>query len=419
MAVQVTVLPSRRCLFDDPVQIRVTGLVPQQAVTLRACLLDEGGELFQAHAHYRAGDSGELDLTSCPALGGSYSGVEPMGLLWSLRSKTPHKRLAKRNVMTPFCVDLEVYEGHGDMSQLLGKCTHERYFLGEGVKRISVREGRLKATLFLPPGPGPFPGLIDLYGSGGGLVEYRASLLASRGFVTLALAYMAFEDLPAMPEILELDYFQEAIDFLQKQQQVKDSGIGVLGLSKGADLALSMATFLPGIKAAVSISGSGFNSFIPLRGDGFTIPAHPYDLGRVKTSEESGLIDFSDILDDHRDPATWDSRIPVEKSLAKFLFLTGLDDKNWKSDLYCRDAVQRLHQSGRKVEFCSYSGAGHLLEPPYLPLCQSSIHKVLGAFVQWGGQWREHARAQEDAWHRIQAFFWKHLMNSDIPKSNL
>lgn len=220
MAVQVTVLPSPRCLFDDPVQIRVTGLLPQQAVTLRACLLDEAGELFQAHARYRAGGSGELDLTRCPALGGSYSGVEPMGLLWSLQSKTPYKRLAKRNVLTPFCVDLEVYEGHGDMSRLLGKCTHERYFLGEGVKRISVREGRLKATLFLPPGPGPFPGLIDLYGSGGGLVEYRASLLASRGFVTLALAYMAFEDLPAMPEILELDYFQEAIDFLQKQQQI-------------------------------------------------------------------------------------------------------------------------------------------------------------------------------------------------------
>uniref|UniRef100_A0A8B9BEC8 Acyl-CoA thioesterase 1 n=1 Tax=Anser brachyrhynchus TaxID=132585 RepID=A0A8B9BEC8_9AVES len=419
MAVQVTVLPSPTCLFDDPVQICVTGLLPQQEVTLRACLVDEGGELFQAHARYRAGSSGELDLTCSPALGGSYSGVEPMGLLWSLRSKTPYKRLAKRNVLTPFCVDLEVYEGHGDMSRLLGKCTHERSFLGEGVKRISVREGRLKATLFLPPGPGPFPGLIDLYGSGGGLVEYRASLLASRGFVTLAVAYMAFEDLPAMPEILELDYFEEAVRFLQKQQQVKDTGIGVLGLSKGADLALSMATFLPGIKAAVSISGSGFNSFIPLRGNGFTIPPHPYDLGRMKTSNESDLVDFSEILDDHRDPATWHCRIPLERSLAKFLFLSGLDDMNWKSDLYCQDAVQRLRHCGRKVEFCSYSGAGHLLEPPYLPLCQASIHKVLGLFVQWGGQWREHAKAQEDAWHRIQAFFWQHLMDSDIPKSNL
>lgn len=152
MAVQVTVLPSPRCLFDDPVQICVAGLLPQQAVTLRASLVDESGELFQAHARYRAGSSGELDLSRSPALGGSYSGVEPMGLLWSLQSKTPYKRLAKRNVLTPFYVDLEVYEGHGDMSRLLGKCTNERWFLGEGVKRIPVREGRLKATLFLPPG---------------------------------------------------------------------------------------------------------------------------------------------------------------------------------------------------------------------------------------------------------------------------
>lgn len=152
MAVRVSVLPARRCLFDEPVQICVAGLQPRQAVTLRASLLDESGELFQAHALYRAESSGELDLSRSPALGGSYLGVEPMGLLWALQSKTPYKRLAKRNVLTPLCVDLEVYEGHGDMSRLLGKCTHERWFLGEGVKRISVREGRLRATLFLPPG---------------------------------------------------------------------------------------------------------------------------------------------------------------------------------------------------------------------------------------------------------------------------
>lgn len=152
MTVRLSVLPSLRCLFDEPVQIRVAGLQPQQAVTLRASLVDESGELFQSHALYRAGSSGELDLSRSPALGGSYLGVEPMGLLWALRSKTPYKRLAKRNVLTPFCVDLEVYEGHGDTNHLLGKCTNERWFLGEGVKRISVREGRLRATLFLPPG---------------------------------------------------------------------------------------------------------------------------------------------------------------------------------------------------------------------------------------------------------------------------
>ncbi|EMP39600.1 Acyl-coenzyme A thioesterase 3 [Chelonia mydas] len=419
MAVSVKVLPSPKCLFDDPIQIKVEGLSPLQEVTLRASLTDENGELFQSFAYYRAESNGELDLTCSSALGGSYSGVEPMGLLWSLESKTPFKRLAKKNVLTPFYVHVEVFEGHDITSQLLGKCINERKFLGEGVERIPVREGRLRATLFLPPGSGSFPGLIDLYGSGGGLVEYRASLLASRGFVTLALAYLAFEDIPAFPDILELDYFGEAVEFLRKQQQVKGTGIGVLGLSKGADLALSLATFLPGIQAAVSISGCGVNSFIPLRVNGFTIPPHPYDLGRMKTVGDSGIIDFSEVLDDPRDPATWACRIPVEKSPAKLLFLSAQDDRNWKSELYCREVVHCLRQCGRDVEFYSYPGAGHLLEPPYLPLCQASIHKLSGGYMLWGGQWREHARAQDDSWHRIQVFFQQHLLASDAIKSNL
>ncbi|XP_054828081.1 acyl-coenzyme A thioesterase 1-like [Eublepharis macularius] len=412
MAAKIAVLPSPTCLYDDPVQVKVEGLSALQAVTLRASLEDETGELFQSFAYYRAESNGELDLTRSASLGGSYSGVEPMGLLWALEAQTPMKRLAKRNVLTPFRVAYEVYEGHGLRGRLLGRCVSERRFLAEGVARIPVREGRLKATLFLPPGPGPFPGLIDLYGSGGGLVEYRASLLASRGFATLALAYLAFEDFPAFPELIELEYFGEAVAFLQKQQQVKALAIGVLGLSKGADMALALAAFWPGIRAAVSISGSGFNCFIPLRVKGRMIPALSYDLQKLKTVGD--VVDSSEILDDPRDPATWECRIPVEKSSSKFLFLSGQDDRNWQSERYCQEAVQRLQQNGRHVEFYCYPGAGHLLEPPYLPLCYASIHKAFGLVMLWGGKWREHAKAQEDAWQRIQTFFRQHLQDSSI-----
>ncbi|XP_030415414.1 LOW QUALITY PROTEIN: acyl-coenzyme A thioesterase 5-like [Gopherus evgoodei] len=219
MVVSVKVLPSPKCVFFDPIQITVEGLSPLQKVTLRASLTGENGEFFQSFAYYRAESNGELDLTCSSALAGSYSGVEPMGLLWSLESETPFKRLAK-NVLTPFYVHVEVFEGHDITNQLVGKCINEQKFLGEGAKRILVREGRLKATLFLPTRSGPFPGLIDLYGTGGALPEYRASLLASRGFVTLALTYLVFEDIPAFTDILELDYFGEAVEFLQKQQQV-------------------------------------------------------------------------------------------------------------------------------------------------------------------------------------------------------
>ncbi|XP_066488239.1 acyl-coenzyme A thioesterase 1-like [Tiliqua scincoides] len=418
MGVQIVVLPSRKCLQDEPVQVRVEGLPPLQEVTLRASLQDDSGEPFQALAYYRAGSSGELDLTVSASLGGSYSGVEPMGLLWSLESKTPYKRLAKRNVRTPFRVAYEVYEGRGVAGQLLDTCTCERWFLAEGVQRIPVREGRLRATLFLPPGPGPFPGLIDLYGSGGGLVEYRASLLASRGFVTLALAYLAYEDLSSFPEFLELEYFGEAVEFLRSQPQVKTMGIGVLGLSKGSDIALALASFWPGVRAAVSISGSGVNAFIPLRVKGVTIPAHPYNLDKIKISSVAGSMDISEMMDDPQDPATWESCIPVEKSSAKFLFFSGQDDKNLRSEQFCRETVKRLQQSGRHVEFYCYPGAGHLLEPPYLPLCCVSDHRSFGALFSWGGKWKEHAKAQEDAWHRILTFFRQHLLDS-ATKSHL
>ncbi|XP_042322657.1 LOW QUALITY PROTEIN: acyl-coenzyme A thioesterase 1-like [Sceloporus undulatus] len=414
------VSPGGLCLMDEAVSVSVSGLAPFSEVAVRASLEDEGGVLFQSWAWFRAGARGELELGRAPSLGGSYLGREAMGLLWALRPppEQPRRRLAKRDVGRPFGVAFEVFQGREPRGTPLCRALSPRGFMAPGLRRLPVREGRLRATLFLPPGPGPFPGLLDLYGSGGGLVEYRASLLASRGYVTLALAYLAFEDLPSFPDVIELDYFGEAVEFLKKQEQVQSTRIGVIGLSKGADIALALATFWPGIQAAVSISGSGVNSFIPLKVKDLTIPPHPFDLSKSKVTGDSELVDYSEILDDPRDPATWQCRIPVEKSLSKFLFLSGEDDRNWPSQQFCREAVRRLQESGRHVEFYCYPGAGHLLEPPYLPLCTASFHKIFGVFVLWGGKLKEHAKAQEDAWQRILAFFKQHLQDPPV-KCNL
>ena len=56
--------------------------------------------------------------------------------------------------------------------------------------------------------------MIDLLGGAGGLIEFKASLLASRGFAALALAYMGFEDLPEFPTVMDMDYFEEAANWL-------------------------------------------------------------------------------------------------------------------------------------------------------------------------------------------------------------
>ncbi|XP_049754639.1 acyl-coenzyme A thioesterase 6 isoform X2 [Elephas maximus indicus] len=215
MAATVILEPAGRCSWDEPANIVVRGLAPGQKVTLRASLRDEKGALFQAHARYCADGGGELDLARAPTLGGSFVGLEPMGLIWALEPEKPLLRLVKRDVQTPFAVELEVLEGHEPEPQkVLGRAVHERYFLRPGVRREPVRAGRVRATLFLPPGMGPFPGVIDLFGGGGGLCEYRASLLSGHGFAVLALAYFRFEDLPEYLNDVHLEYFEEAVDFM-------------------------------------------------------------------------------------------------------------------------------------------------------------------------------------------------------------
>lgn len=71
--------------------------------------------------------------------------------------------------------------------------------------------------------PGPFPGIVDVFGAGGGLLEYRASLLAGKGFAVMALAYYNYDDLPKSMESLHLEYFEEAVNCLLSHPQVGTS----------------------------------------------------------------------------------------------------------------------------------------------------------------------------------------------------
>ncbi|KAM4012972.1 acyl-coenzyme A thioesterase 1-like [Anomaloglossus baeobatrachus] len=249
-------------------------------------------------------------------------------------------------------------------------------------------------------------------------MEHRASLLASHGFCTMALAYFDYEDLPKILGGLHLDYFGNALEFLRCHPKVNKERIGVIGISKGADLALSMATFLPGIKAVVSVCGCGANTFAPLPCGEFVIPCLGFSAEKIKLTE-NGEFDFSESMDDLLDPENSECLIPVERSSAAFLILSGLDDKNWPSAAYADQLVARLREHRKDVEGHTYPGAGHLLEPPYMPLCHASHHKLLGMPILWGGQMMEHAKAQEDAWKKILTFFSKHLKGTNFAMCRL
>uniref|UniRef100_A0A4X1TN75 Acyl-coenzyme A thioesterase 4-like n=1 Tax=Sus scrofa TaxID=9823 RepID=A0A4X1TN75_PIG len=430
MAATVVLEPAGRCRWDEPVRIAVRGLAPGQRVTLRASLRDEKGALFRAHARYCADADGQLDLARAPALGGSFVGLEPMGLLWALEPEKPFWRFVKRDVQTPFAVKLEVFDGHEpepQAEQLLGVAVHDRCARAGCAPRSSYLQVSLgclgRAHVFPRPRVvldtasrgvrlwrlGPFPGIIDIFGMGGGLLEYRASLLAGHGFATLALAYCDFEDLPKKFDTIHLDYFEEALCYMLQHTQVKGPGIGLLGISLGADICLSMASFLKNISATVSINGSGFNGNKPIYYKETSIPPLGHDLRRMKVAF-SGLLDIVDIRNDIVGGYENPCMIPIEKAQGPILFIVGQDDHNWRSELYAQIASERLQAHGKgKAQIISYPGTGHYIEPPYFPMCPASLHRLLDKPVIWGGEPRAHSKAQIDAWKQILTFFSKHL----------
>ena len=158
-------LRPKSSLIDKITKINVSRLKPQQNITIGAKVLGDKGETFESHAHFIAGKNGEVDVCRDPSLGGSYSGVSPVGLLWSMKPAPGQRkgiRLMKSDVTKPYNIVLNCFDNHVTPSvsslKLLARVTFQKWYIAEGVKRIPVREGRIRGTLFIPPGDGPFPG---------------------------------------------------------------------------------------------------------------------------------------------------------------------------------------------------------------------------------------------------------------------
>lgn len=414
--VQLIATPSN-ALADEPVSIRATGLPPSKIVTIKATVKDEQDNVFQSKGFYKANEAGEVDLEQTAALGGDYVGVHPMGLFLFLKPKKAFHRLIKKDVMnSPLCICLDLYDSVTLLETVtipsIASQRVQRWFVGPGVKREQIQEGRVRGALFLPPGKGPFPGIIDLFGFIGGLVEFRASLLASHGFAVLALAFFAYEDLPEKLQEVDLDYFEEAANFLLSHPKIQQPGIGVISTSKGAEIALAMACYLKQVTATVCINGPTTTIDFPLRYRDLVVTPiqHAPERSQVHVS---GALSTRHTTDHVQDKLYSQNILPVENAQGKILFIVGESDECLDSKLHAQRAMDQLQRHGKSSgRMLAYPGAGHLIEPPYSPFCFMSWHSVMGQPMCWGGDPMAHAAAQEHSWKEIQKFFRQHLLQS-------
>ncbi|XP_034276120.1 bile acid-CoA:amino acid N-acyltransferase isoform X3 [Pantherophis guttatus] len=407
-------------LADSPVKIYASGLAPSQLVTLYASLTDERGIKFAARAFYQANQNGEVDVAQVSALGGNYTGVWPMGLFYTLKAEKMFHRLLKRDVTgSPFYVQISLFDSTVmlPIHEPLATCTVERWYAAPGVERIPIKSGRVRGALFLPPGPGPFPGLIDLFGGAGGLIEFRAGLLASKGFAVLALAFFGYDDLPQTLEVIDLEYFEEASRLLLKNPKVRGPGLGVIGLSKGAEIALAMSTFLKEIVASVCINGPTRMCGTPLHFHDISIPGASFPYEKLVINE-MGLISTFHGMGHPLDQTPDVSTIPIEKAQGHILFVVGEVDQSFNSKVFAEAAMARAKKHGKNnCSLLSYPGAGHLIEPPGSPVCYAYPLRFSLFPVRWGGEVKPHAKAQEHSWNEILIFLKFHL--GPIQNSNL
>lgn len=124
-----------------------------------------------------------------------------------------------------------------------------------------------------------------------------------------------------------------------------------------------------------------------------------------------GLAQFQYCFEEARSKGSETFLLPIEKAQGHFLFIVGEDDKNINSKAYAEQATEQLRRNRKNNwTLLSYPGAGHLLEPPYSPLCCASKVSKFHLVMNWGGEAAPHAVAQEHSWKEILKFLRKHLI---------
>ncbi|HJS96280.1 MAG TPA: acyl-CoA thioesterase/bile acid-CoA:amino acid N-acyltransferase family protein [Solirubrobacteraceae bacterium] len=356
---QVAVAPAFS-LFDQPVHIVVSSVGSHRNVVVQLTSVDEKGHEFASRATFRSNGSGRVDLASTPATGGSYSGVDPMGLIDALQTASGQSSSYFWSRQHPGRFRIIVTEDGSKVAS--GGFSRRGYLPGVTVSNESIAATGFYGQFWRPrPGNPRRPGVLEFGGSEGGLDgQLLGAGLASAGFPTLNIAYFGEPGLPSELSDIPLEYFARALRWLARQPEVVAGQIYVSGVSRGSEAALLLGVHYPKLVHGVIASSPSDLSFgsYPDRGSAaWTYAGKPVPHS-LSFSPDIPVLD----------PA---AEIHVEQIHGPVLLDCGTDDQIWTSCAYAQAIQNRLsaaHDRFPHVLF-RYRGAGHFVGVliPYEP----------------------------------------------------
>ena len=272
------------------------------------------------------------------------------------------------------------------------------------------------------PSASPGPGVIAFSGSDGGCPAEVGRRLAGEGFSCLGLRYFRAPGLP--PDLVEvpLDYVEHAAGWLRRQPSVAEGRLGVIGVSKGAELALLCATYFPEhigaavayAPSAVAFAGISFGGDSGLRSSwsyrGEPVPFVPYAQGGFRRSLSARGLALAPIYRAalQNAHAVEKARIAIENAGAHFLLISGGDDQIWPSSQMAEMLVARMSGAGQRerVEHLHFRSAGHNFIPSASEITPRPRGRALQALRLRlvGGSPSANRLALQEAWPKAVTF---------------
>ena len=225
-------------------------------------------------------------------------------------------------------------------------------------RTLPARHGQVDAELFARQG-GALPLVVGLGGSEGGNAwatqawRTQRERFLDQGYAMLAVGYFGTPHSPAHLDRISLDGVHAAIERAARDPRVDGRCIAVVGGSRGAELALLLASYYPDIKAVVAIVPG--SAVFPALTDAMTtagfsfhdkpLPFVPMTWGATPHLFTGNLrAAFQTMMRDEAAMAR--AAIPVERINGPVLLVSATRDEVWPSKEMADAMMRRLQAHG-------------------------------------------------------------------------
>ena len=269
------------------------------------------------------------------------------------------------------------------------------------------------------------PTIIIIGGSEGGipLAKETANMMSKKGFIIMNFGYFRYNKETSKQTLNEIriEKVFEAIEYIKKITLVDSTKIALLGISKGAELALLVASKNKSVKAVVAHVPSdvvwfGIGKRIGLNKsswsyNGKPLPFVPYAKPKSgwftkRTAEfyEAGLKKHTKNIGS--------AKIFVEKISGPILLTSGGKDDIWPSFYMANEIEKRLKalNFSYEVKHLNYPEAGHLI----FGLCPDPNDiKSMNRLAEGGGTPEGNYNARKETWNETFEFLNRVFNNNN------